>query len=137
MTTFYWEGYWNSNPGLYRPLSLVAFALEYEISPGNPAIHHAFNVLYYVLICCLLFEFLSRVFKKPDPRFFLFAVLLFIVHPIHTEVVANIKSRDELFSLLFFLLCCRQLYISKSSTGTKIILSSLFFLLPYYPKKEQ
>src|SRR5688572_2916148 len=24
-TTFYWEGYWQSNAGLYRPLSLVMF----------------------------------------------------------------------------------------------------------------
>jgi hypothetical protein len=28
-------------------------------------------------------------------------VLLFIAHPIHTEVVGNIKSRDELLCFLF------------------------------------
>jgi tetratricopeptide (TPR) repeat protein len=135
LTTFYWEGYWNSNAGLYRPLSLITFALEYQVSAENPTIHHAFNIFYYALICCLLFEFLCKIFPKIDHRFFLFAVLLFIVHPIHTEVVANIKSRDELFSLLFFLLCCRQLYISKSSHRTKIVLSTLFFLLALLSKE--
>ena len=32
------------------------------------------------------------------------ATLLFIVHPIHTEAVANIKGRDEIMSMLFSLL---------------------------------
>jgi Tfp pilus assembly protein PilF len=135
LTTFYWEGYWNSNAGLYRPLSLISFAIEYQLSPANPFIHHLFNVLYYALTCCLLFEFLCRVFNKTDRRFFLFAVLLFIVHPIHTEVVANIKSRDELFSLLFFLLCCRQLYVLPDNGKKRLIFSSLFFLLALLSKE--
>ena len=32
------------------------------------------------------------------------ASLLFIAHPLHTEVVANIKSRDEILCYMFFLL---------------------------------
>lgn len=32
--------------------------------------------------------------------------LLFIAHPVHTEVVANIKSRDEILSLLFSIVAC-------------------------------
>lgn len=32
------------------------------------------------------------------------AILLFTIHPIHTEVIANVKSRDEIFSLLFIAL---------------------------------
>lgn len=134
LTTFYWEGYWNSNAGLYRPLSLIAFALEHEIS-SEPFIHHLSAICYYALLCCLLFEFLCRIFNKIDLRFFLFAVLLFIVHPIHTEVVANIKSRDELFSLLFFLLCCRQLYILPGNGKKRMILSSVFFLLALLSKE--
>lgn len=135
LTTFYWEGYWNSNAGLYRPLSLVAFAIEHAISPANAPIHHFFNILYYAIACCLLFEFLCAVFNKIDKRFFLFAVMLFIVHPIHTEVVANIKSRDEIFSLLFFLLSCRALYIIKGSKKNKILLSAGFFLLALLSKE--
>ena len=29
LTTFYWQGFTNVNVGLYRPLSLTAFAAEY------------------------------------------------------------------------------------------------------------
>jgi protein O-mannosyl-transferase len=135
LTTFYWKGFWDSNAGLYRPVSLISFALEYQLSPENPFIHHLFNVLYYVVTCCLLFEVLCRLFKKVDPLFFLFVVLLFIVHPIHTEVVANIKSRDEIFALLFFLLCCKQLYSDKQNKTKTIILPSFFFLLSLLSKE--
>ncbi len=135
LTTFYWEGYWNSNAGLYRPLSLISFAIEYQVSPANPFIHHVFNVCYYALLCCLLYEFLCKVFNKTDRRFFLFAILLFIVHPIHTEVVANIKSRDELFSLLFFLLSCRQLYVLPANGVKRLVFSCLFFLLALLSKE--
>lgn len=135
LTTFYWEGYWNSNAGLYRPLSLVSFAIEYSLSPNNPFIHHAFNVAYYAILCCLLFELLCKVFPKTNSRFFLLAVLLFIAHPIHTEVVANIKSRDEIFSLLFFLLCCRQLYVKPERGKKNILWASVFFLLALLSKE--
>ncbi|HXU27627.1 MAG TPA: hypothetical protein VN698_10375, partial [Bacteroidia bacterium] len=134
LTTFYWQGYWNSNAGLYRPTSLIAFAIEHQLS-NKPFIHHFFNVVYYSLLCCLLFQFLCTVFNKINPRFFLLAVLLFIVHPIHTEVVANIKSRDEIFALLFFLLACQQLYASPTKTTKSILLSSLFFLLALLSKE--
>ncbi len=135
LTTFYWEGFWNSNSGLYRPLSLVSFAVEYQLSPNNPFIHHLFNVLYYTIACCLLFEFLCKIFNKADPRFFLLAVLLFVVHPIHTEVVANIKSRDEIFSLLFFLLSCRQFYVLVGNDKKRMFLGSFFFLLSLLSKE--
>ncbi|MGZ3861720.1 MAG: tetratricopeptide repeat protein [Bacteroidia bacterium] len=135
LTTFYWKGYWNTNAGLYRPLSLVAFAIEYQISPGNPVIHHFLNILFYTLMCCLLYEFLCAVFKNIDKRFFLFAVLIFAAHPSHTEVVANIKSRDEIFCLLFFLLCCRQLYLPSVADKKNILLASFYFFLALLAKE--
>lgn len=54
--------------------------------------------------------------------------LLFALHPIHTEVVANIKSRDELLALLFLLLQI-NLILSKNSGLIKnqVILATLVF----------
>ncbi|MFM7726571.1 MAG: hypothetical protein ACKO7B_07710, partial [Flavobacteriales bacterium] len=49
-----------------------------------------------------MFIALSRLFKGRLLEPFL-ATLLFAVHPLHTEVVANIKSRDEILSFLFLL----------------------------------
>lgn len=94
--------------GRYRPLSLVTFAIEKSIWKGNPHISHLLNVILYGLLCVLLFFCLKKILvfigyaDLAVPVSFL-ASLLFTVHPLHTEVVANIKGRDELLSLLFCL----------------------------------
>jgi protein O-mannosyl-transferase len=129
MTTFYWQGYWDSNAGLYRPLSLVLFAMEWGISPENPMIHHFMNVLLYALTIGLLFRMTRLLFPAVTPWIPFSIVLLFAVHPIHTEVVANIKSRDEILCFLFFILTFN--YILKNglpSLKHKLIAAGLFLL---------
>ena len=44
--------------------------------------------------------FSTCIFKDMQDVAFLSA-LLFLMHPMHTEVIANVKSRDEIFSLIF------------------------------------
>jgi len=66
-------------------------------------LRHIDNVLFYALACCMLFLFLSTVVFKEKPILALLITLLFLAHPIHTEVVANVKSRDEIFSFLFMI----------------------------------
>lgn len=126
LTTFYWQGYWNTNGGLYRPMSLVCFAIEWQIMPNSPSIHHFFNVVYYVLTTVLLLVLLRYFFKNYSYWISFFIVVLFAVHPIHTEVVANIKSRDEILCLLFFLISVYGLFCKKSLFWR--VLSVIFFL---------
>lgn len=127
---FYWKGFTESNSGIYRPLSLVMFAVEWQISPETPALHHIINIVIYIICSLLLFKCIS-INQKYISNFFAFIItLLFISHPIHTEVVANIKSRDELLSLLFSLLGFYILFY-KSENGSilkKIGVSLCFFL---------
>lgn len=135
-TTFYWQGFWDANAGLYRPLSLVMFALEYQLSPNNPLIHHLVNILLYAFACCMLYKVFTNLFPKINPLFFLFAILLFVVNPLHTEVIANIKSRDEILALLFFLLCCDHLYFKQRKRKIYVLfISSTFFLLSLLSKE--
>jgi len=103
--------------GRYRPLSLVTFAMEigffgkectYMVGYnflGNAFLSHLVNVLMYLFTVCLLFLILNRLFppsstKKWYLSFPFLAALLFLAHPIHTEVVANIKGRDEILALM-------------------------------------
>jgi protein O-mannosyl-transferase len=65
---------------------------------------HVNNVIFYGFTICMLFVFLSQVIFKKNKLLALMISLLFMAHPIHTEVVANVKSRDEIFSLFFMLL---------------------------------
>jgi tetratricopeptide (TPR) repeat protein len=102
--TAYWYGLDGLNDWLYRPLSLVTFALEWQVAPDTPALGHAVNVALYALTGVVLLRLLRSLFRDADVRVPLAIALLWIVHPTHTEVVANIKSRDELLAFLFSLL---------------------------------
>jgi protein O-mannosyl-transferase len=103
-STFYWQGYTTINDGIYRPLSLLMFAIEWQLMPNQPILHHVVNILLYVLSIVLLFKILRYYFSNISIGVPFFIALLFAVHPIHTEVVANIKSRDEILCFLFLLL---------------------------------
>lgn len=126
LTTFYWQGYWNSNSGLYRPMSLIFFAIEWQLMPNSPFIHHLMNVVFYVLNNILLFIVLRHFFKNYSYWISFIIVILFAVHPIHTEVVANIKSRDEILCLFFFLLSVYSLFCRNGMYWK--IASIVFFL---------
>lgn len=105
--------------GRYRPLSVVTFALEHQffakhkfVNGADPftsdnklvKVRHVNNVLLYIISVVVLLYFLRNVIFVAQPILAFLTVLLFAIHPIHTEVVANIKSRDELLSLLFITL---------------------------------
>ncbi len=106
----YGEKYLNAvSGGRYRPLSIATFAIEHSFFGNNPHVSHFINILLYAFCCLLIFILFSRLLKKfPKSHWYLsipfIATILFIAHPIHTEVVANIKGRDEIMSLLFSLL---------------------------------
>lgn len=135
LSTFYWEGYTDANAGLFRPISLIMFAVEHALSPDSAALHHFVNVLFYVLSAVLLLRVLQRCLPKVNPWFFFFVTLFFVVHPIHTEVVANIKSRDEIMAFFFFLVCCHFFYRNAERTLVDIALAALFFFFALLSKE--
>ncbi len=89
--------------GRWRPLALITFATEWQLFGQNPNISHAVNVLLYAICCLMLFRLLNTFLLKNNIWIAAAASILFAVHPIHTEVVANIKSRDEILSLLLII----------------------------------
>lgn len=100
---FAWGG--GFNDGLYRPFTLFTFASEVAIfGPNQPLLGHLINVGLFGAICVLLFPLLKRWWPKVPIIWVAVAVGLYLAHPIHTEVVANIKSRDELLGF-FFIIC--------------------------------
>lgn len=80
----------------YRPVVITTFAIEYGLFGQNPTISHLVNLLLYVLNCLLVFILIRRLFPDISLLFPLFVSLLFLIHPLHSEVVNNLKSRDEL-----------------------------------------
>ena len=130
LTTSYRYGINMLTDNLYRPLSQVMFAIEWQMVPKNPMIHHFFNVLFYALSCVLLFVVLRKYFSKVNPLIPFVIAILYAVHPLHTEVVANIKSRDEIMSFFFLMLTLLALHkwFAKNSIIGLILAIVCYFL---------
>ncbi len=97
-------GYKGATSGLYRPLPLITHAIEYQLLGLNSFVSHLINILLYALSCVLLYILFRKFLKEEQSLAIFIGVILFTVHPIHTEVVANIKGRDDLLALVFILL---------------------------------
>jgi len=136
-STSYRAGFWERNEGLYRPLSVAMFAVEWELAPENPAPGHWINVILYSLTAFLLMMTLAAIFKEYSLLLPFFATLLFIAHPLHTEVVANIKSRDEILCFLFSLLTLFTLKRwLENQKPMLLIASAISFFFAYLSKES-
>jgi len=136
--TSYRQGYLSVKDGLYRPLSLTTYAIEWELFPDQPGVSHFANAVLYSLTGFLLFQMLAMLFSLQqssktnnlNETIAFLASLLFIAHPLHVEVVANIKSRDEI--LCFLLVLVSFIYVFKyvAIGGKKYLLVAMlsFFL---------
>lgn len=121
---------------LYRPLSKAMFALEWEMAPNTPALGHWMNVIFFVLTCVVLFSLLSLCLSGNLLIPFI-ASMLFAAHPIHTEVVANIKSRDEIMCLFFCLLAAIfTLLYAREAKVKYLFLSGVLFFLAFLSKES-
>jgi tetratricopeptide (TPR) repeat protein len=119
----------------YRPLVRTVFAIEYSLFGLNPRISHLINVLIYLLMVLVLYQVLRRIFRDYSIWFPFVITLLFIAHPVHTEVVASLKNRDELLSMLFSLLTLQLLlkYYDKNKI-VFLLIGLLTYILAFLSK---
>lgn len=139
-TGYFGEGDQLVAGGRYRPMSQLTFMAEYHMFGGGikdsvglhraaqnervfshsalPVIQHGFNVIYFILLCIIVFVVLQKIFPQFDnEKWYLslpfLATLIFLLHPLHTEAVANIKGRDEIFCMLgaMLALLCSLRYV--------------------------
>lgn len=83
----------------YRPISIATFYLENKFFGKNAHISHFISLLLYILLSILIYYFLLII--EIDSTSALVLTLLFVSYPLHTEVVDNIKNRDELLASIF------------------------------------
>lgn len=84
----------------YRPVVKATFAIEYQLWGDKPNRSHAMNVLIYWFISVLVYFILKRLFSNYNFLFPFLITLLFMAHPIHSEVVVSLKNRDEMLAFL-------------------------------------
>lgn len=131
LNTQYFEGYsTHSNARAYRPVSMIMYAIEFEFFGLNPKVFHSVNILLYALTSIILLLTLLRLLRKYHWSLAFFTTLLFIIHPVHVDIVANVKSRDELLG--FFNFCVALLFLLKDIDDPKwwkkLISYGFFFL---------
>ena len=109
------ETYWPPIEGasLYRPLTMVAFSLEWAIGKGSPLPFHAANIVLYALTCIAFFRLLKTVV---DVDIAILAAALFAVHPVHSEAVANTVGQSELLVAIFVFIATER-YIRARQKG--------------------
>jgi len=136
LSTPYRRGHYITSNDLYRPLSLVMFAGEYQLFGLNPAPGHFINIILFASCVIMLFFFLDKLFEEKRTLLAFIASVLFALHPIHTEVVANIKSRDELLCF-FFAFLSLNVFIKYIQTGKRmqLLIGSFCFFLSLLSKE--
>ena len=102
VSTPYWG---DAGSGLYRPFTLLTFALQWTIHGAAPFFFHLVNVLLHAGVTVLVFG-LARRLVSSEPAAFV-AGLFFAVHPVHVEAVAGIVGRAELLAAGAVLLALR------------------------------
>ena len=86
--------------GLYRPLTAWFLSLQWQLGGGSAAPFHLVSVLLHALVTGLVYVLARRVL---DARLAILAALLFAVHPVHVEAVANVVGQSELLCTAFVL----------------------------------
>ncbi len=113
----------------YRPLVLTTFAIEYQFFGSNPHVSHFINIMLYALTGIVLLLVLTQLFAGFHALFPLFITVFFMAHPVHSEVVNNLKCRDELLSFLFGMLSLRAFLLHAKEGAFKHIAYGVIFLV--------
>lgn len=87
--------YWppEHGAGLWRPLVILSFATDWQLAGGSPVWLHAMNVLLHAAVSGLIVAVIAPYVSVAGA---LAGGVLFAVHPLHVEAVANLVGRAEL-----------------------------------------
>jgi len=116
-----------------------------------PNILHFFNALWYALLCMVIYRTLLLLLNQKQEadntkaNFIAFVTtLIYTIHPLHTEAVANVKGLDEILTMLgsvatlYFVLL--QFLKDKSEPNFKsqryLIYAAVCYLLALFAKES-
>jgi protein O-mannosyl-transferase len=94
----YWPAKWGGDG--YRPITILAFSLEWVAGHGRPWLFHAANIALYAAVSGAVF-FLAECCLPISAA--AIAAALFAVSPLHVEAVAGVVGQSELIAALCIL----------------------------------
>lgn len=117
--------------GTYRPVVVFSYALNFILTGESPIGFHIVNIILNGLAGFLAFLLVKNLFGSA--RLALIASFLWLYLPVHTEVVANIKSRDEILASIFilgsWLTLLKSFEIDYPQRLRYVLLSAILFIL--------
>jgi len=85
-----------------RPLRELSLLVDYQLFGFNAPGYHIQQIFWHALNAVLLFHLIIQIGLRQRTAWI--ASLLFIAHPVHVEVVANISHRKDSLALAFGML---------------------------------
>lgn len=134
LTEPYWPGVYGRELGLWRPTTTLLLGMEYAVAGREPLLYHAVNVVGHAATSALVVVFLALLLPVSAA---LAGGLLFAVHPVHVEAVANVIGVAEILSTFFYLAACVVLlrHPGRMPWG-KLALVGLFYALAFGAKES-
>ncbi len=125
-----------TNPGdLYRPLTMLSIKLNFLISGMNPISYHISNIILHGIATLTVYKFILTISK--NYRLAFVSTMIFLVHPIHIEAIANIYNRSEILVCVFGLLGLINFYqLLEKPTLIRNLLFGLFLFLAFLAKES-
>jgi len=124
----------NYHTGYYRPLINFSYRIDYKIWGMKATGFRVTNLILHLLTCLALYHLIA-LFVNDQKAAFL-AALLFSVHPVNTESVSWITSRNNILVTLFSLLSFYLYLRARRSTGYLWpSISAFFFMLAVLSKE--
>jgi protein O-mannosyl-transferase len=144
LATPYWGH--NSTSGLYRPLTIFSFALEYPLWHRWPGGYRLTNLALHAINGLLLFVVARGLLQSVAAA--CAASAIYLAHPVHTEPVVGLVGRSELLAAMFFLLawiwfrqekhvlCAVAFLFSLLSKENAIVLPAVLLLDDWISRKK-
>ncbi len=101
----------------YRPFTILTYAVDWAVSGGGAWWFHLVNIGLHVAATAMVY-YVARAWLGPGAA--LLAALLFGIHPVHVEAVANVVGRAELLTAvgtLGAILTARRVRTAVTSRG--------------------
>ncbi|MEZ5990481.1 MAG: tetratricopeptide repeat protein [Planctomycetota bacterium] len=95
----YWPARQIGDDKLWRPVTVLSFALRHAVAGDDPRLAHALNLALLLLGIVLAWRVL-RALGAPEPGP-LIGATIFALHAVHSEVVAGVVGRSELLGFCF------------------------------------
>lgn len=122
-----WPGSFGDQVGGWRPLTTALWAVTWISTGGSTVGFHLLGILLHACACGLVVLLLAELMSLPAA---LLGGLVFSVHPVHVEAIANIAGTAEPLATAFALAAAIVHLRARSSYGVRraIVVTSCYAL---------